>query len=351
MFTHLLCRAGIGTTAAVILFCAAILRGSAAVADPSQDDQFLASLDRYGIPALQNPPSLVALGHQVCGRLDGGMPVDGVVESMTNFAVKYDPNLLRQYPRDRLTRTFSRFVAAAVQVYCPLNQDKLAAFAANSAAGLNKPTHRASALTPSTVASERAWQYRLPTPSMAYTLAGRKPAPSAGLRMPYSLVGGVVVAGPCRGDRSGCNTLLVPLLETLPAGETIVPKPPQIPAPSPPPAHVLVPPRAPAPQRPPSLLQEPPPLPLEPPPPPPQEVPPPPQQEVPPPPEEPPPTQQVAPPAIAPLPGAGDGSAGGGAGSAGGGAGSGDGGGSRGRGPTRPSPTPLMPPGIIRVAP
>nr|VTP03928.1 hypothetical protein BIN_B_05310 [Mycobacterium riyadhense] len=146
MITGTASRAGAMATASVILIGAAILRGSTAAADPNQDDQFLASLDQRGIPALENAPSLIATAHKVCGRLDGGMPVDGVVESMTNFAVNNDPSL-RRYPRDRLTRTFSRFVSAAVQIYCPVHQDKIASLSAISAPRINGLPHRVTLYT------------------------------------------------------------------------------------------------------------------------------------------------------------------------------------------------------------
>src|SRR5262245_33030886 len=133
MFTGTASRAGAVATATVILIGAAILRGSPAAADPNQDDQFLASLDSHGIPALANEQSLIPIAHQVCGQLDGGTPVNEVVERMTNFAVNNNPSL-GQYPRDRLTRTFSRFVTAAVEVYCPANRGKIGSLSANPAA-------------------------------------------------------------------------------------------------------------------------------------------------------------------------------------------------------------------------
>lgn len=361
MFTGTASRAGAVATATVILIGAAILRGSAAAADPNQDDQFLASLDRHGIPALENAPSLIAIAHEVCGRLDGGMPADRVVESMTNFAYNNDPSL-HQYPRDRLTRTFSRFVSAAVQVYCPVNQDKIASFSTNPAPPrTNEPTDRVAAYTHTATVSQCDLRDRAPASDMITTpTASQERTPTGVVRLPHSIVGDVLVASHHWGDRSDRNShcdIRAPLIETIPAGETIAPKPPQIPAPLPPPAHILLPPRAPAPsqppQQPPPPLQQPP-QPQEPPPPP-QELPPTPQ-ELPPSPQEPPPPQQVEPPAVSPQPGGaaggggiGDGGAGsGGAGSGGGGSGGGDNGG---RGPAGPSPTRPMPPGVIRVAP
>jgi hypothetical protein len=55
-------------------------------ADPNPDDQFVALLDQKGIPALENVPSLIATAHRDCRQLDGGMPVDGVVNDMRERA-------------------------------------------------------------------------------------------------------------------------------------------------------------------------------------------------------------------------------------------------------------------------
>lgn len=295
MITGTARRAGATATASVILIGAAILRGSTATADPNQDDQFLALLNQHGIPALENPPSLIATAQRVCGELDAGVPFDAVVESMTTFAYDSDPG---KYPRDRLARTFTRFVTAAVQAYCPYNQGKLASFAAHRATGSTESSYRVAA-------------YR------------------------HTALGGVFVA--------------TALIGTLPAGETIAPQPPQIPAQSSPPAHIFTPPRATAPSQPP---RQPPPQPQQPLPPP-QEPPPPPQEPPPPQQIEPPPPQQVeAPPVTAPQPGGAVGGGGVGGGGAGtGGGGSGGGGGTGGHGPAAPSPTRPMPPGIVQVAP
>ncbi|SON62909.1 hypothetical protein MSIMFI_04439 [Mycobacterium simulans] len=287
MFTGTATRAGAVATVTVIGIGAAILRGSTAVADPNQDDQFLASLDQHGIPALENAPSLIAVAHQVCGRLDGGMPVNGVVEAMTTFAYDNDPSM-RQYPRDRLTRTFSRFVSASVQVYCPFHQDKLASFSAIAAPGSHQSTHRVATYTHHATTSECDLRISMPT-------AWPERTPTRVARRPHPIVGGVFVASHNWGDRSDCTAhsdVLAPPIETIPAGETIAPKPPQVPAPLPPPANILIPPRAPAPSQPPRQT---PPLPQQPPPPP-QEPPPPPQQLPPQPQESPPPPQQPPPP-------------------------------------------------------
>ena len=79
MFTGITTRAGYPVTAFVVLTGAAILCGGAALADPNQDDQFLALLGQQGIPALSGIPDLIKTAHDVCGELNGGVPTDTVV--------------------------------------------------------------------------------------------------------------------------------------------------------------------------------------------------------------------------------------------------------------------------------
>jgi hypothetical protein len=97
MFTGITGHSGALVTAIVVLTGAAILRGGAAAADPNQDDQFLALLNKEDIPAVKNAPSLIATAHRVCLKLDGGMPVDNLVDLMMNNAYNQDP-LARLYP-------------------------------------------------------------------------------------------------------------------------------------------------------------------------------------------------------------------------------------------------------------
>lgn len=237
MITGTATRAGAVATATVILFGAAILRGNSAAADPNQDDQFLAALDQNGIPALENAPSLIVTAHEVCSKLDGGMPADGVVESMTNFAVNNNSGLSR-IPRDRLTRTFTRFVAAAVQAYCPTNQDKLASFRTSPTPGSNGTTHRAAAYSHNIVRTgcdvadrpRRAEIASTATPWQAST-------PTVVVRLPGPVVGGAVVAGEQAGSGPDCGAPYAdpaPLVKAVPAGETVAPMPPQLPAQPPP---------------------------------------------------------------------------------------------------------------------
>lgn len=117
--------AGALVTAAVVLTGAAIACGGAAAADPTnQDQQFLALLGEENIPAVSNASSLIAPAHRACRELDDGMPFDAVVDEMRNKSFDANP-IERIFPPDRVTHTFTRFITAAVDVYCPSNQDKL----------------------------------------------------------------------------------------------------------------------------------------------------------------------------------------------------------------------------------
>jgi uncharacterized membrane protein YgcG len=296
MFTGITGHSGALVTTVAALTGAAILRGGAAAADPNQDDQFLALLDEENIPALSNVPSLISQAHKDCRQLDRGMPVDALVDEMTNDAYDVDP-IERSYPPDRLTRTMARFIIAAVEAYCPYDKGKIASVVANPAMG--------SKLSLDRINGPAAWQEPLP----------------------HFMGGGVFVAGPYgydRSDRDGQGPALASLIGAVPPEGVAAPTPPQIPAPPPPTAQPLAPPRPVAP------------------PPPPKKPPPPPQQP-------PPPPQQVEPPAIGPQPGSGGGGGNSG-GSAGGGGG--NGGGSAGGGaPAEQSPAPPMPPGFVRLAP
>jgi hypothetical protein len=255
MLTGTISHCGALVSAIVVLTGGAILRDGAAAADPNQDDQFLALLDKEGIPALGGVSSLIDTAHDVCRTLDAGMPADGLVDAMVNHAYDVDPTE-RQYPRGRLARTEARFITAAVGAYCPYDRSKLAAIRVDSAAAWGGPTHRAAADT--------------------YTV-NRSECDAHGA-VPASLIG------------------------TAPSGEISPTDPPQIPPPPPPPpAQIRIPPR---PIAAPTAPKHPPP--------PPQQAPPPPQQP-------PPPPQQAEPPAVVPQPGGAAGGGGGGSTGGGGG--------------------------------
>jgi Protein of unknown function (DUF732) len=121
MFTGITTHVGSLVTAIVVLTGAAILQGGAAAADSNQDAQFLALLNRQGIPAESEVPSLIDTAHQVCRSFDAGMSADAVVDAMVNFAYSVNPA-----DRDRLARTEARFIIAAVEAYCPNDQGKIA---------------------------------------------------------------------------------------------------------------------------------------------------------------------------------------------------------------------------------
>jgi Protein of unknown function (DUF732) len=334
-------HAGSQVTAIVVLTAAAILRGGAAAADPNQDDQFLALLDKEGIPALTGVPSLIDTAHKVCRNLDAGMPVDTMVDTLVNYAYSVDPSE-RLYAPGRLARTEARFIIAAVEAYCPYDQGKIASVMANPAPGSHEPTHRVAANTHNAVSSGGDLREPPPALDMIDLLApSQEPTGTGAVRLPHLMDGGVSVASRRGDDRSDCDahgTMPASLIGAIP-GE-VPPSPPQIPAPPPPTAQRLTPPRPIAAPPPPKQ-----------PPPPPQQPPPPPEQPPPPPQQPPPPPQQVEPPAVGPQPGAAPGSGGGGGGNGGGGNGSGSPGGNGGGGPVAPAPAPPMPPGFVRLAP
>lgn len=142
MFTGITSQVAALAAAVAALAGTPILRGGAASADPSQDDQFLAILDQENIPAVRNVPSLIATAHKVCRELDGGMAVGDVVDMMVNDAYAVDPPE-RLYPPDRLARTETRFIIASVEAYCPGEQRRIASVMADPVPGPNSPMHRA----------------------------------------------------------------------------------------------------------------------------------------------------------------------------------------------------------------
>jgi Protein of unknown function (DUF732) len=320
-FTGITTHAGALVTAIAVLTGAAILRGGAAVADSNQDEQFLALLDKKGIPALTGVPSLIYTAHKVCRKLDAGMLADDLVDAMVNDAYGIDPPE-RQYAPGRLARTEARFVTAAVEAYCPYDQSKIASIMANPAAGWNEPTQRVAPSTHDAVNSGGDLREPPPGLDMINMPAPRQePTGTGAVWMPHLMDGGVFVAGRSGGDRSDFDahgTVLASRIGAVPSGEITDPSPP--PAPPPPAAHIETAPRPiAAPPRP-------------------NQAPPPSQQS-------PPPPQQPPPPAVAPQPGGAAGSGGGG------GNGGGSTGGSGGGRPAEPSPEPPMPPGFVALAP
>lgn len=80
MFTGIASHAGALGAALVVLIGAAILHDGPAAADPNQDDRFLALLEKKEIPAVANVPRVIDAAHKVCRKLDGGMPVNDIVD-------------------------------------------------------------------------------------------------------------------------------------------------------------------------------------------------------------------------------------------------------------------------------
>lgn len=278
-------------TAIVALTGAAVLRVGAASADTNQDNQFLALLDRAQIPVIDNAPDVIATAHKVCRKLDGGMPAEHVLELLVNNAFESDP-AERAYAHARVTRTFSRFITAAVEAYCPYDQGNIASIMANPApagAGVVRlhPTTRDGVWLPARYGDDRSND-----DAQSTALASRIGAVPSGEIQP--------TPSPNPVPPPTIQTLAPPRLIVAPNRPKRLPPPPQQPPPPPkkppPPQQQLPAPArqpAPPPQRPPPPPQQPAPPPQRPPPPP---------TELPPPPQQPPPRVQQPPPAAPPPP-------------------------------------------------
>lgn len=77
--------------------------------------------------------------------------MNDIVDGLRNDAYNIDP-VMRLYPV-RLTTTMTRFISAAVEIYCPNHHSKMAFAMANFEPGSNEPTHRVAASTRSAVNS------------------------------------------------------------------------------------------------------------------------------------------------------------------------------------------------------
>ncbi len=110
---------------AVLLLTAAVMFAGAAGADPSQQDQFLALLEQEQIPPTSDGEvtGVVARAHYICGQLNGGTPVDTLIDEEMNRGYAENPRL--QLLSDRVRRTVIRFITASVDVYCPRHQGEL----------------------------------------------------------------------------------------------------------------------------------------------------------------------------------------------------------------------------------
>jgi hypothetical protein len=109
---------------ASVVLTAAIICAGAASADPSQD-QFLALLEQEQIPPVDDGEvaGVVARAHQICGVLNGGTPVDTLVNDEMDRGYAENPRL-HLFP-DRVRRTAVRFITASVDVYCPRHKGEL----------------------------------------------------------------------------------------------------------------------------------------------------------------------------------------------------------------------------------
>jgi Protein of unknown function (DUF732) len=70
---------------------------------------------------------VVARAHQICGELNGGAPVDTLINDEINRA--YGDNPALHLYSDRVRRTAIRFITASVDVYCPSHQGVLPPYA------------------------------------------------------------------------------------------------------------------------------------------------------------------------------------------------------------------------------
>jgi Protein of unknown function (DUF732) len=123
-------RTGIASLAnavvgASVVLTTAILCAGAAGADPNQQDQFLALLDQEQIPPIDDGEvaGVVARAHYICGQLNGGTPVDTLINDEMNRGYADNPRL--HLVPDRVRRTAVRFVTASVDVYCPSHRGEL----------------------------------------------------------------------------------------------------------------------------------------------------------------------------------------------------------------------------------
>src|SRR5574337_1119148 len=307
---------------AIALAGATVLYGGTAAADPSQDDQFLELLDKEEIPAVENAAIFIAVGHKVCPALDGGMSAEGLIDKLIHNMYRDQP-IARSYPRARVVKTMTRFVIAAVEVYCPYDQSKIASVLADGVPGANEPAHWVATYPRNPANPSDLRGFSPVSGTINFSAAWRELTGADAARLSHSMNGDVF------------------LTEPFPSGDVTPSNPPHVPAPPPPIAI-----------RPPAKKSSPPPrhhvVP------PPQQVPPP-EQVEPPPPQVPPP-EQVEPPAVGPEPGGAPGSGGGGGigGNGGGGIGGGGIGGVGGGGPAEPPPAPPAPPmspGFVRLAP
>ena len=111
---------------AALVLTAAIMCAGPAGADPSQQqDQFLALLEQEQIPptGAGEVPGVVARAHHICTELNGGTPINALVDEEMDRGYAENPRL--HLMADRVRRTVIRFITASVTVYCPRHQGEL----------------------------------------------------------------------------------------------------------------------------------------------------------------------------------------------------------------------------------
>ena len=118
-------RLAVALVSASAILTAAVVPAGPAGADPSQQDQFLALLEQEQIPPVDagEVPGVVARAHYICGQLNGGTPVNALVDEEMNRGYAENPRL--HLLADRVRRTAIRFITASVDVYCPRHQGEL----------------------------------------------------------------------------------------------------------------------------------------------------------------------------------------------------------------------------------
>jgi len=111
----------IGVTAVAVI--TTTVCGSAANADPNQDQQVLALLEAEDIGTIDSVPELIARALDICDELDGGASAPAIADGEANAAHEDNPRL-RLVPARVHTRA-TRFITASIDVYCPYDQGKL----------------------------------------------------------------------------------------------------------------------------------------------------------------------------------------------------------------------------------
>jgi len=162
MFNRINTHVGALFTTLALITGTGILRGGTAAADPNQDDQFLALLEKREIPAVANPPRVINAAHKICLKLDAGTAADELVDALRNDAYNMDPSL-RRFPPARVTTTMTRFITAAVEVYCPYDLGAIASLPGSSP-GPDQPLYRVGGYAHHTVNSADGFAERRAAP-------------------------------------------------------------------------------------------------------------------------------------------------------------------------------------------